>query len=363
MMRWGGQLHHNDEMGGFVLHTVDGGNYWKIQAKTNQAGIAIHFADEKQGWIVLGNGNSLLTQDGGETWVLRATTQSTNGLRRITFSSHSSAWGMGGGGAYITNDQGQNWERISVSTGEETLAVQQTVPETIDDPDEENNDDEDDATFAELLQQQFRQQLQRPGRIAPEGTIPSGDTQESTNTETQERRPAPEQRRRFGRRRGGTVASVYFLDRMNVWAVGSSGSIYHSSDGGKEWQRQIGEQQRSDIKEVLFYNNKVGWIASSDGNLSETNDGGQTWERLNIRTRQPLIGIHFTSLEPKWGWTMRRDGTVHYTTNGTVWSAGETPEQPPFIEGDPPGAYSLSDVDFGKFSEGWAVGRYGDNHT
>ena len=115
--------------GGFVLHTVDGGNYWKIQAKTNQAGIAIHFADEKQGWIILGNGNSLLTQDGGETWILRATTQNTNGLRRITFNSHSSAWGMGGGGAYITSDQGQNWERISVSTGEETLAVQQTVPE------------------------------------------------------------------------------------------------------------------------------------------------------------------------------------------------------------------------------------------
>ena len=147
---------------------------------------------------------------------------------------------------------------------------------------------------------------------------------------------------------------------MNAWAVGSAGSIYHSSDGGKEWHRQLGEQQRSDIREVLFYNDKVGWIASSDGTLSETNDGGQTWERLNIRTRQPLIGIHFTSLEPKWGWTMRRDGTVHYTTNGTVWSAGETPEQPPFIEGDPPGTYSLNDVDFGKFSEGWAVGRYGD---
>ena len=51
--------------GGFVLHTIDGGKYWKIQAKTNQPGIAVHFADEKHGWVILGNGNSLIT---GRWW-------------------------------------------------------------------------------------------------------------------------------------------------------------------------------------------------------------------------------------------------------------------------------------------------------
>ena len=56
---------------------------------------------------------------------------------------------------------------------------------------------------------------------------------------------------------------------------------------------------------------------------------------------------------------MQRDGTVLYTTDGAVWTAGDTPEQPPFMEGDSPGTFSLNDVDFGKFSEGWAVGRLG----
>ena len=92
----------------------------------------------------------------------------------------------------------------------------------------------------------------------------------------------------------------------------------------------------------------------------ETQDGGKTWEKLAIRTNQRLIGIHFASLDPKWGWTMRSDGTVLYTTDGKTWTAGDTPERPPFIEGDPPGRYSINDVDFGKFSEGWGVGRFGD---
>lgn len=92
--------------GGFILHTVDGGDYWKIQAKTNQPGIAVHFADENRGWVILGNGNSLLTEDGGETWRLQTTTQSTRCLQRITFRSHTNAWGLGGGGAYVTEDQG-----------------------------------------------------------------------------------------------------------------------------------------------------------------------------------------------------------------------------------------------------------------
>ena len=65
---------------------------------------------------------------------------------------------------------------------------------------------------------------------------------------------------------------------------------------------------------------------------------------------QRLIGVHFASLEPeKWGWAMQRDGTVLYTTDGSIWTAGDTPERPPFMEGDAPGTFSLNDVAFGKF--------------
>ena len=153
---------------------------------------------------------------------------------------------------------------------------------------------------------------------------------------------------------------MYFLDVEHAWAVGSAGSIYYSANGGKTWERQLGEQERSDFREVLFYDDKNGWIAGEGGALLETQDGGETWKKLPSQTRQRLIGIHFASLEPKWGWAMQLDGTVLYTTDGNIWTAGDTPERPPFMADDPPGNFSLNDVAFGKFSEGWAVGQFGD---
>ncbi len=351
--------------GGFILHTVDGGNYWKIQSKTNQPGIAVHFDDEKHGWVILGNGNSLLTEDGGETWKLRSTTQNPRGLRRITFRSHTHAWGIGGGGAYITEDQGVNWETIPVATGDNMFAMRQPSPETPEESEKEETEKGEESTqsaeetFADIWQRQLRQQLQRPGRLAPEGTLPQNPEQANPTQTERPPPPPPERRRRFGRG-GSGIASVYFLDAEHAWAVGSAGSIYRTTDGGQTWERQLGEQQRNDFRKVLFFNDKIGWIANSDGTLLETQDAGQTWEKMTIHARQSLVGIHFASLEPKWGWTMRRDGTVLYTTDGNTWTAGDTPERPPFFEGDSPGRFSLTDVDFGKFSEGWAVGRFGD---
>ena len=350
--------------GGFVLHTEDGGNYWKILAKTNQPSIAVHFVDNKNGWLIMGNGDSLLTQDGGVTWKLRTSNQNPRGLRRITFDSHTTAWGNGGGGAYITEDQGVNWTSISVVTGDDRFAMSQPIPETPEAPEQDAVENEAEATEEETLfdifQRQLRQERQRPGRLTPEGVLPPTNEQADTNESAEQPpQPPPQQRRRFGRR-GGSIASVYILDAQHAWAVGGAGSIYRTTDGGETWERQLGEQQRNDLREVLFYNDKIGWIAGSDGSLFETQDSGKTWEKLGVQPRQGLIGIHFTSLEPKWGWTMRRDGTVLYTTDGKTWTAGDTPERPPFIEGDPPTRFSMNDVAFGKFSEGWAVGRYGD---
>ena len=358
--------------GGFILHTVDGGDYWKIQSKTNQPGVAVHFADENRGWVILGNGNSLLTEDGGETWRLQTTTQSTPGLRRITFRSDTQAWGLGGDGAYVTEDNGLTWKAVPVTMGDDMFAMQETDPEMAEefDPELEEEAEEEEEiaegptlTYDETpeeIQSRLRQQRQRPGRFAPDGELPPNAARETPPPPTAQQQPPPPEPEGRRRRGGGRrIASVYFLDAEHAWAVGSGGSIYHTADGGQTWERQLGEPQRNDFREVLFYDDKNGWIAGDGGLLLETQDGGQTWESLRSQTRQRLIGVHFASLEPKWGWTMQRDGTVLYTTDGTAWTAGDTPEQPPFMEGDSPGTFSLNDVDFGKFSEGWAVGRLG----
>ena len=345
--------------GGFILHTVNGGEYWKIQAKTNQPGIAVHFADETRGWVILGNGNSLLTEDGGETWTLRTPNESPQRLRRITFRSHAHAWGVGGGGAFITEDQGVTWKAVPVSAGDEQLAMQQPEAETPTEPAApEDATPETDEDPAEAFRNRLRQLRQRAGQLAPEGEIPTDSNQVQPNTTQTQEPPPPRQPRR--RRRGGvSIANVYFLNSQQAWAAGGAGSIYHTEDGGKTWKRQLGEQQRNNFREVLFYDDNTGWIADDNGTLLETQDAGKTWKQLR-QARQRLIGIHFASLDPKWGWTMQRNGTLLYTTDGNTWTSGDTPERPPLFEDDPPETFMLNDVAFGKFSEGWAVGRYGD---
>ena len=165
--------------GGFVLQTVDGGKYWKIQSKTNQAGIAVHFADAKNGWVILGNGNSLISNDGGETWKMQITKQSPNRLRNITFRSHTHAWGIGDGSAYITKDQGLNWQQIPVSIGSELLATRPQPPEIRTQSTSNEEKENEDTTAAEefnpfdAFQRQLSQQRQQPGNLAPEGTVPS----------------------------------------------------------------------------------------------------------------------------------------------------------------------------------------------
>ena len=44
---------------------------------------------------------------------------STSRLRNITFRSHTEAWALGGGGAYVTDDQGLTWKAVPVDTGDE----------------------------------------------------------------------------------------------------------------------------------------------------------------------------------------------------------------------------------------------------
>ena len=268
--------------GGWVFHTVDGGDSWQILSRTNYPGIGVHFADTKSGWIVMGNGRSLITADGGLTWQLQPGSE-TGRMQHIKFRNHKEAWGLGRNNAiFMTHDHGKSWTRRDV-----------------------------------IL-----------------------DDEESRMTSF------------------GVTTNVHFVNDRYGWAASESGHIYHTSDGGKVWARQLGERQDS-FHDVLFLNDTHGWIAGESGVLLETQDGGQTWNPLHSGTQQALIGVHFTDVRSKWGWTMRRDGTVIYTTNGQKWSVGQPPVPPPLELGEVPAPFVMNDVAFGAFSEGWAVGNHG----
>ena len=351
--------------GGFILHTTSGGDYWQIQSKTNQVGIAIHFADAKSGWVIVRSGDSLITNDGGLTWTRRPS-ELGNRIRSVKMRSHHEAWGVSPDGQILlTRDQGRGWEHTYVDLA---AREKEPVPPT---EDLESNQESGDLSppntsprvantrtaLDEDAGEAFRNR-RRGRRQRPRGLNPESDAGENVATQ-RDRRPANRRRPRLGRPRSAQeIVNFHYVNDRDAWAVGKAGHIYHTHDGGVTWERQLGEQL-DDFHDVLFLDEDNGWIAGDNGLLLETQDAGQSWTALDIGTRQKIIGVHFASLDPKWGWAMRRDGTVFYTTNGEKWSAGTTPMRPPLFEEDPPRPFVMNDVGFGNFSEGWAVGEDG----
>ncbi len=106
--------------GGLILHTVDGGDYWQIQAQTHQRGIGVHFSNTQSGWVVMEDGSSLLTIDRGGTWKQTPIIDFGLRLSTVKFRNHTEAWGCVEGEAiFTTQNQGKSWETVSFSLGTE----------------------------------------------------------------------------------------------------------------------------------------------------------------------------------------------------------------------------------------------------
>ncbi len=296
---------------------------------------SIHFRDRKSGWVVMGNGASLRTTDGGESWKRDLETehgvQGTDFdifLLSVKFQNHTQAWGIDIRGVILmTHNQAQSWERLDLSMHGET---ENSQPQNWVD------------------------------RIASELSHPP-----STH-----------------------ITNAHFLADGHGWVVGveqarqramyqsdfanaddavaiAAGHIYNTTDSGKTWHHQLGEPVEN-FWDVQFLDEHHGWIAGDNGVLLATEDGGKSWQYLQSRTTQRIIDVHFLSLSPKWGWAMQRNGRLLYTTDGEDWSTdfqGTTSTNQSPNSQDPlqvSGNFTTNDVEFGKFSEGWAVGENGN---
>ncbi len=78
------------------------------------------------------------------------------------------------------------------------------------------------------------------------------------------------------------LRSVFFTDSLYGWAVGDTGTIIHTMDGGETWLVQDGGTNNS-IVNVFFLNRQLGWASSWNfegffGTLIlKTTNGGNTW--------------------------------------------------------------------------------------
>ena len=97
-----------------------------------------------------------------------------------------------------------------------------------------------------------------------------------------------------------TLLDIVFVDDQNGWAVGDSGTILHTDDGGDTWRRQVfpfeqlpDYEDDADLFAVEFIDTLTGFI-SSWNSIFKTINGGETW---NIKYSKNLNSGRFHDIE------------------------------------------------------------------
>src|SRR5690349_3313808 len=57
--------------------------------------------------------------------------------------------------------------------------------------------------------------------------------------------------------------AVQFVDDQEGWAVGEDGIIWHTIDGGKNWERQS-SGVRASLRSLHFFNPFTGWVVGRE---------------------------------------------------------------------------------------------------
>jgi len=83
---------------------------------------------------------------------------------------------------------------------------------------------------------------------------------------------------------------VHFADVRIGWAVGNTGTILSTHDGGSTWVVQNGGTNRG-LNSVHFVDAHTGWVVGR-GTILATQDGEAHWE-VQIANPEILSDVHF----------------------------------------------------------------------
>ncbi|HEY0386770.1 MAG TPA: YCF48-related protein, partial [Pyrinomonadaceae bacterium] len=159
------------------------------------------------------------------------------------------------------------------------------------------------------------------------------------------------------------LRDLYFADELNGWLV-CERAIYQlttkddprtylmsTTDGGATWKRVnvIGVDVDARLVRALFAGDGRGWAFGEAGALYATRDHGLTWARQRVPTRHLLLGGTF--LDASRGWLVGAGATILQTADG-----GETWRSCAVMDD---GHARFTAISFVDARHGWAVGATG----
>lgn len=120
-----------------------------------------------------------------------------------------------------------------------------------------------------------------------------------------------------------TLWSIYFLaGGTRGWAVGDGGTLVATADGGANWVSQS-VPYNGFLMGVDFVDANRGVVVGDEGRIFSTADGGVHWNELSSPTGQRLYDVDMA--DAAHGWACGRNGVIVHTEDGTTWSLQTTP--------------------------------------
>jgi photosystem II stability/assembly factor-like uncharacterized protein len=258
---------------GVIAQTTDRGETW--QAKTVAFGVGLSdvaLPTSAVGYVVGQGGMALRTVDGGATWTVLPLPSDVS-LTGVDFVNADSGWVVGDAGtAFRTSDGGSHWDLMDMGTMAAFTDVAVTNRRVVvtgndgtvtvfsggDVPSHWSSDAGATFVHVAMVEDAYGYALTDGGSVI--ATTDDGVTWSASTNE-----------------RLIEMSGIAALNQGAV-AVGASGTIARTADGGATWAVDASRAERGEGFVAVFLT-KTGWgmAVSVYGAVVRTADGGQTW--------------------------------------------------------------------------------------
>ncbi len=257
---------------GVTLRTIDGGRSWSVRPRITGVGHLYAVAMRTPAdWVVTTSEGAIFrTADSGTTWVQSSITP-MKPLYGIHFADAQHGVAVGTDGAAVTTDGGATWRYQEDVVTTELRDVAHTS-----------------AGWVAVGRTGF---IMRSDDGTSWRRVQSGTTQD--------------------------LVAISFRDGLNGVALGISGTLLHTTDGGLSFT-VLRDTPIPQLRAVSFSDPLHGVAAGLGGAILQTDNGGATWRSLTTSITTDLVAAAWAS--PTTGIVAGRRALHHTTDGGATWT-------------------------------------------
>ncbi len=106
--------------------------------------------------------------------------------------------------------------------------------------------------------------------------------------------------------------SIYFLDNLTGFVVGSRGQVLKTTDGGQNW-KEINVGYNGEFYSICSVNERI-YCAGENGTLLKFTHNSQGWNRVTTNTKETLFNINF--IDDNIGFITGSNGVILKSVDG-----------------------------------------------